>query len=144
MYFHTFKNDFSQQIVLTNYVTHEINMNSYQCLTESSCSNFTTLLIIMISTFSLNILSVMSVQMKTLTYKLFHVKQEQKSSIMKSVEILINKNSVSEFSKKFKIKNVSDFLISLFQIQTQTASDAQYQIFNDHFKKKVLSILRKK
>ena len=55
---------------------------------------------------------------------------------MKLVKTLTNKNLASEFSKKIKIKNASNFLISLFQIQTQTVSNAQYQISNDHSKKK--------
>src|SRR5947207_14726830 len=111
MYFHIFRNDFLQQIASVNYVTHEINMNSYQCSAESSCSNFTASLIIIISVFNSDILSITSAQIKILTYKLFHVKQEQKSSIMKSVETLTNKNSASEFSKKSRMKNASNFLI---------------------------------
>src|SRR5947207_2067241 len=112
MYFHIFRNDSLQQIVLTNYVIHEINVNSYQCSVKSSCSNFTASSIIMISIFSLSTSSV-----KILTYELFHMKQEQKSSIMKSVKILTNKNLTSEFSKKFRMKNALNFLMSLFQIQ---------------------------
>ena len=144
MYFHTFRNDSLQQTVSANYVTHEINMNSYQCLMKSSCSNFTTLSIIMTSTFSSDISSVMSAQVKTLTYELSHMKQEQKSSIMKSIETLTNEDLMSEFSKKFKMKNVLNFLTSLSQIQTQTVSNTQYQISNNHSKKKSVKHTEKK
>src|SRR5436190_12745029 len=102
MYFHTFRNDSLQQTALANYVTHKINMNSYQCSAENSCSNFTASSIIMIFIFSSDISSVTSVQVKILTYKLFYMKQEQKSSIMKSVETLTNEDSASEFNKKSK------------------------------------------
>src|SRR5436190_1775050 len=99
MYFHTLRNDSLQQTALTNYVTHEINMNSYQCSVKNNCSSFTASSIIMTFIFSLNILSVMSAQMKILTYELSHMKQEQKSSIMKSVETLTNEDSISKLSK---------------------------------------------
>ena len=139
MYFHIFKNNSSQQTVLTNYVTHEINVNSYQCSAKSSCSNFTALSIIMISTFSSDTSSV-----KILTYELFHVKQEQESSIMKSVKTLANEDVTSEFSKRFRMKNASNFLTSLFQTQIQTNSDAQYQISNNYSKKKSIKYIEKK
>ena len=63
---------------------------------------------------------------------------------MKSIETLTNKNLMSEFNKKFKIKNALNFLMLLFQIQTQTASDAQYQISNNYFKKKNVKHTEKK
>src|SRR5438046_318670 len=109
MYFHTFRNDSSQQTALINYVIHEINMNSYQCSAKNNCFSFTASSIIMIFTFSSDISSITSAQVKTLTYKLSHMKQEQKSSIMKLVKTLTNKDLTSEFSKKSKIKNASDF-----------------------------------
>src|SRR5436190_18844201 len=74
--------------------------------------------------------------MKTLTYELSHMKQEQKSSIMKSVKTLTNEDLISEPSKRSRIENDSDLLMSLFQTQTQTVSDAQYQISNNCSKKK--------
>ena len=42
------------------------------------------------------------------------------------------------------MKNASNFLISLFQIQIQTALKIQYQISNDHFKKKNVKYIEKK
>src|SRR5204862_2290453 len=85
-----------------------------------------------------------SAQVKILTYELFHMKQEQRSSIIKSVKTLTNKDSASEFSKKSKIKNASNFLILLFQIQIQTVSEIQYQISNNHSKKKNVKYIEKK
>ena len=55
---------------------------------------------------------------------------------MKSVETLTNEDSASEFSKRSRVENDLNLLTSLSQTQTQAASDAQYQILNNHSKKK--------